>query len=147
VSIFKLAWAAVHVVAGFEARGGGSNPLGVMWLLGLSIFVIAAVLMTWVLVSNPFFEEHVRIQHDNQHRVVDRGPYAIVRHPGYVGFSSYLVSVPLLLGSPWAFVPTIVAVVVLVIRTVLEDRTLRDELPGYREYSERVRFRLIPGIW
>ena len=75
------------------------------------------------------------------------GPYRFVRHPGYVGFLGWIVSAPLLLGSWWALVPAAVSMLSVVIRTALEDRTLRDELDGYPGYSQRTRYRLIPGVW
>ena len=97
---------------------------------------------------NPFFEKTVRIQHEIGHRVVDSGPYKIVRHPGYTGMIIGLIlATPMLLGSGWAFVPALLAVVWAVVRTVLEDRTLRRELPGYEDYTRRVPYRLLPGIW
>jgi protein-S-isoprenylcysteine O-methyltransferase Ste14 len=89
----------------------------------------------------------VRIQTERGHRVIDRGPYAWVRHPGYVGFAGWILSAPLLLGSAWAWAPAGLALAGLVIRTALEDRTLQAELPGYRDYAARVRFRLVPGLW
>jgi protein-S-isoprenylcysteine O-methyltransferase Ste14 len=113
----------------------------------LAIFVPGWALAIWSMVVNPFFEKTVRIQTDHGHRVIDTGPYAYVRHPGYVGFVGWILSTPLLLASAWAFVPALLAVVGLVIRTALEDRTLHAELPGYAEYAARVRFRLIPGVW
>ncbi len=138
---------AVFVVAVLEARDGVSSAPGAAWLLGLAIFVPGWALAIWSMVANPFFEKTVRIQTDHGHRVIDTGPYAYVRHPGYVGFVGWMLSSPLLLASAWAFVPALLAVVWLVIRTVLEDRTLHAELPGYAEYAARVRFRLIPGVW
>ena len=96
---------------------------------------------------NPFFEKTVRIQTEHEHHVIDNGPYAYVRHPGYVGFIGWLISTPVLLGSIWAFVPALLAVAGLVFRTALEDRTLQAELAGYDSYVARVRFRLVPGIW
>jgi protein-S-isoprenylcysteine O-methyltransferase Ste14 len=99
------------------------------------------------MVVNPFFEKTVRIQTDNGHRVIDKGPYAYVRHPGYVGFVGWIFSTPLLLASAWAFAPALLAAVGIVIRAALEDRTLHAELPGYPEYAARVRFRLIPEVW
>jgi len=145
--LFALVAIAVYVVAVIEARDGGWGEPAVGWLLGLAIFVPGWTLAIWSMVVNPFFEKTVRIQTDHGHFVIDTGPYAYVRHPGYVGFSGLLLSTPLLLGSAWAFVPAVLAVVALVIRTVLEDRTLQAELPGYAEYVVRVRFRLIPGTW
>jgi protein-S-isoprenylcysteine O-methyltransferase Ste14 len=99
------------------------------------------------MVVNPFFEKTVRIQTDQGHHVIDTGPYAYVRHPGYVRFVAWMISTPPMLGSNAAFVPALLAVMLLVIRTALEDRTFRAELPGYPEYAARVRFRLIPRIW
>ena len=70
-----------------------------------------------------------------------------MRHPGYVGFAGWMLSTPLLLASTWTFVPTLISMILLVIRTTLEDRMLHAELPGYAEYVTRVRFRLVPGVW
>jgi protein-S-isoprenylcysteine O-methyltransferase Ste14 len=75
------------------------------------------------------------------------GPYNFVRHPGYLGFFGWNLSAPMLLGSWWAFIPAVLSVISIVIRTALEDRTLRAELDGYEEYVRRIRYRLIPGVW
>ena len=99
------------------------------------------------MVVNPFFEKTVRIQKERGHHVIDTGPYAVVRHPGYAGFVGWIISAPLLLASAWAFIPALLAVVGILVRTILEDRTLQAELPGYCEYAVRVRFRLVPGVW
>ncbi len=138
---------AVYVVAGLEARDGISSLPDAAWLAGLAIFIPGSAMLTWSMVVNPFFEKTVRIQTDHGHRVIDTGPYAYVRHPGYLGFVGWMLSTPLLLASVWAFVPAMLAVVGIMIRTALEDRTLHAELPGYPEYAARVRFRLIPGVW
>lgn len=74
-------------------------------------------------------------------------PYALVRHPEYVAASLLVLGLPLPLGSFRALVPAVVSDLLLVVRTALEDRTLREELPGYGEYTRRVRYRLVPGIW
>jgi protein-S-isoprenylcysteine O-methyltransferase Ste14 len=89
----------------------------------------------------------VRIQADRGHAVVDSGPYALVRHPLYVGAVLMFTGVALALGSWWALFPVGMVVVILLVRTALEDRTLRNELPGYQAYAQRVRYKLIPGIW
>ena len=145
--MFGLAVIAIYVAAVMEARDRISSAPGTAWLLGLAIFVPGWTLAIWSMVVNPFFEKTVRIQSDQGHRVIDTGPYAYIRHPGYVGFSGWMLSTPLLLASNWAFVPALITVVLFVIRTALEDRTLHAELPGYAEYATRVRFRLIPGVW
>jgi len=138
---------AIYVVAGIEARDNVSSLSWIAWLLGLAIFVPGSALLTWSMVVNPFFEKTVRIQTEHGHRVIDTGPYAYVRHPGYAGLVGWILSTPLLLGSVWATIPAFLAVLGLLIRTTLEDRTLQAELPGYAEYVARVRFRLLPGVW
>lgn len=146
--IFGPILLAVYVVAGLDAiRFEWSVMSPLLWPIGLILFVLGAALFSWSMGVNPFFEKTVRIQAERGHRVIDTGPYAFVRHPGYVGFFGWCLSAPLLLGSWWAFVPAILSVAGLVIRTALEDRTLRQELEGYAAYSERVRYRLLPGIW
>jgi protein-S-isoprenylcysteine O-methyltransferase Ste14 len=147
VVLYATVMIAVYVVAGLDAREGVSSLPGAVWPLGLAIFVPGSAMLTWSMVVNPFFEKTVRIQTDHGHRVIDTGPYAYVRHPGYVGFVGWILSTPLLLASAQAFIPALLAVVGIVIRTALEDRTLRAELTGYAEYAARVRFRLIPGVW
>ena len=138
---------AVFVVASKEAGNGVSREPGVSWLLGLAIFISGWALVNWSMVVNPFFEKTVRIQTEHGHHVIDSGPYAYLRHPGYLGFSGWILSTPLLLASNWAFIPALILVVLLVVRTALEDHMLHVELPGYSVYAARVRFRLIPGIW
>lgn len=123
-----------------------SAPAAVLFP-GLVLFISSWVLITWTMMVNPFFEKTVRIQSDQGHHVIDAGPYRYIRHPGYVGFSAWILATPLCLVSPWSFVPAILAVGTLVFRTVLEDRLLRRELDGYDSYARQVRFRLIPGVW
>jgi isoprenylcysteine carboxyl methyltransferase (ICMT) family protein YpbQ len=120
---------------------------GILWLAASFVFAIGWGLMTWCCVVNPFLEKTVRIQTDNEHCVVQTGPYAFVRHPFYVGNIAVMLATPVMLASIWTHIPCIALVVVLFVRTALEDRTLQAELPGYREYAERVRYRLIPGVF
>jgi len=98
-------------------------------------------------VENRFFTSTVRIQTERGHQVCDSGPYRFVRHPGYAGSLLGVVGIPLALDALWAFVAAAFALVVSVVRTALEDRTLMENLPGYREYARRVRYRLFPGLW
>ena len=97
--------------------------------------------------SNPFFATTVRIQNDRGHNVVSAGPYRFVRHPGYLGSIIYNLMMPLALNSLWTFLPAMLTIILLIVRTRLEDRALQAELPGYREYTANVRFRLFPGVW
>lgn len=114
---------------------------------GTVLFALGFALETWAQAVNRHFEPTVRIQRDRDHRVIDTGPYAYVRHPGYIGAVVLGVGMALSLGSAWALVPAGGLAAILVIRTVLEDATLQRELAGYADYAQRVRFRWIPHVW
>jgi Phospholipid methyltransferase len=118
----------------------------VVWL-GYLLFVAGFVLMTWAQAVNQDFEPSVRIQTDRGHKVIDTGPYAIVRHPGYAAAIPFVVGIALGLGSLWALVPAAVMTLVLAYRTLREEQVLRAGLPGYVEYTERVKYRWLPGVW
>ena len=119
------------------------------WVCGIGYVLLIAGLagLTWAEAVNKFFEPTVRIQADRGHTVIDTGPYAIVRHPGYVAAGPLVLGMALSLRSYWALIPALLTCLLLVVRTVWEDRTLREELPGYKEYVRRVRYRLVPGVW
>jgi protein-S-isoprenylcysteine O-methyltransferase Ste14 len=114
---------------------------------GYALVIAGFVGFTWAEAVNKFFEPTVRIQADRGHTVIDTGPYAIIRHPGYVAAGLLVLGMPLALGSYWAMIPALLTCLLLVVRTVWEDRTLREELPGYEECARQVRYRLIPGVW
>jgi protein-S-isoprenylcysteine O-methyltransferase Ste14 len=120
-----------------------------LWICVLGyVSLIAGVLgLIWAQSVNKHFEPTVRIQTDRGHTVIDTGPYAVVRHPGYVAASLLNFGMPLSLGSYWALIPAVLLCLLLIVRTVLEDKTLRSELPGYEEYAQWVRYRLVPGVW
>lgn len=139
---------AVWVVSGLDHRHGWSQAIPVpIHLLGVAAMVMGQGLFTWAMVSNRFFSTLVRLQIDRSHVVATGGPYRWVRHPGYVGYLISGVAAPIIFGSLWGLVPAVVVSVLMVVRTALEDRTLQAELAGYREYAERVRYRLLPGVW
>ena len=138
----------VPIIAGLDERFGWSPPLAMaIQVVALILFALAQGLFTWGMVSNKFFSTSVRIQMDRDHTVASGGPYRYVRHPGYVGYIVASFATALALGSLWAFIPAGLTMCLLVVRTALEDRTLQDELTGYREYAARVRYRLLPGVW
>ena len=136
------------VVAGLDHRYGWSEAFPV-WLnlLGILLVGLGYAFAAWAMVENRFFSGVVRIQRDRGHLLCDSGPYRVVRHPGYAGNVLALPGIVLTLASTWTIIPAVVALVIAVIRTTLEDRTLQQELPGYREYARRVRYRLIPWIY
>jgi len=140
---------ATFIIAGLDAGRYHWSPPFPIWLqlLALLAFVIGSAISSWAMVANKFFSTIVRIQKERGHYVVTDGPYKFVRHPGYTGAIIVSISLPLLLGSVWALIPAMVGDIILIIRTVLEDNTLKKELKGYDEYARRVPYRLIPGIW
>lgn len=145
--LFWPLMAAVPIVAGVGARRGWQLMPVWAWFIGLLLYATAMTASAWAMSVNRHFEGTVRIQRDRDHRVVDAGPYRHVRHPGYLGLILWVLASPFLLRSFAAFVPAGVVVGWLVLRTVLEDATLRAELPGYLEYSARVPYRLFPRWW
>lgn len=136
------------IVAALEFRYRWVTPMSLPLVIAGTVTVFAGfAFMLWAMVTNAFFSAVVRIQKDRGHRVVSDGPYGCVRHPGYVGWILSTLGMPLLLGSWWAWVPAAVMLIIIPIRTGLEDRTLHRELDGYPDYAKRVRYRLCPGIW
>jgi protein-S-isoprenylcysteine O-methyltransferase Ste14 len=121
-------------------------PLGFQGLALLGLLA-AWGLVIWAFRENAFLAECVRIQTERGHTVCTTGPYRIVRHPMYVAVILTILCVPVLLGSLFALIPAGLIVALFVLRTALEDRTLRAELPGYAEYARSVRWKLVPGIW
>jgi protein-S-isoprenylcysteine O-methyltransferase Ste14 len=138
----------ILIVAGLDRLFGWTSPfILAAKIVSLIVIVLGYLLGSWALIENRFFSGVVRIQKDRGHRVVSTGPYRFIRHPGYAGALWSYLATPVLLDSIWAFVPAFLLVGVLILRTALEDKTLQEELPGYREYAEKTRYRLIPGLW
>ena len=134
-------------VAGLDVRFHWSSMPFEWTYLGVLLYIAGFIPIGLAVSTNPFVERTVRIQSERGHVAVTTGPYRVVRHPMYAGILLMTGSWPLLLGSIWSFVPWAVLAMTLLVRTVLEDRTLQRELPGYEEYTKRTRYRLIPEIW
>lgn len=136
------------IVAGLDHRYHWSSEFP-LWqiVIGFILISLGYAFAAWALAENRFFSSVVRIQTDRGHVVCDSGPYQFVRHPGYAGSILALFGIVPALGSVWTLIPAALASIIAVIRTVLEDHTLQEELPGYRDYARRVRYRLIPGIY
>ncbi|MBN2529806.1 MAG: isoprenylcysteine carboxylmethyltransferase family protein [Deltaproteobacteria bacterium] len=136
------------VVAGLDHRFNWSPEFPIWFsVAGFIIVAFGYAFGAWAMAENNFFLSVVRIQTNRGHMVCDSGPYRFVRHPGYTGIMLALFGIVLALNSVWTLIPAAAATVIGVIRTTLEDRTLQKELSGYRNYAQRVRYRLIPGIY
>jgi len=121
-------------------------PIGVI-IFGIILYIIGQTIVLWAKRTNKFFSSVVRIQSDRNQEVCKDGPYRIVRHPGYVGGILFTIAIPFVLGSFLGLIPLPLAILLLFIRTYLEDKTLQKELSGYTDYTKEVRYKLIPGIW
>ena len=136
------------IVAGLDVgRFGWSGPIppALQWM-ALVIYTGGMVLCLWAMAANRFFSPVVRLQQERGHCLVTGGPYRYIRHPGYAGI---LLSacVGIALGSWWSLLPLVLAIALILRRIALEDRFLQTSLEGYALYAERVRFRLVPGVW
>lgn len=135
-------------VAALDKRFGWSPevPLTIQ-LLAFAALVGGYGFTYWALAANTFFAAGVRIQSERGHKVVSHGPYALVRHPGYTGAIVAFLGLAVALGSLWALIPALINLILLAVRTALEDRLLMKELDGYPAYAARVCHKLLPGVW
>jgi protein-S-isoprenylcysteine O-methyltransferase Ste14 len=142
--VAMLAWLAAM---GLDRRSHASDVPFAVQVLGLVLYVASTLFVLWVFRENSFAAPVVKLQAERAQRVISTGPYAHVRHPMYSGMVLFFAGVPLLLGSWWGLVMVPVIVALFAIRIGIEERTLRDGLPGYSDYVTRVRYRLLPGVW
>jgi len=146
--IIALATVGTWIVAGMDAVRFGWSSISAGWLYpGVALHLLGMAGVCWCLATNPYLEKSVRIQADRDQRVITTGPYGFIRHPMYLSVIVMMLGCPLILGSTWAFMPVAIYIALFVVRTVLEDRTLRRELRGFEEYTQATRHRLLPGIW
>lgn len=139
---------ALMIVAALDnGRFGWSTVPAWARITGGALVAVTGAILPWVFRANTFASGVGRIQDDREHHVITAGPYQYVRHPMYTGVITAFIGLPLVLGSWWALIPGGLLGVLFVLRTALEDRMLRSQLPGYAEYAQHTRFRLFPGIW
>ncbi len=148
-TFFIPAFLAIIIVGSLDGgRFGWTVRLPIFaYISGYIIYIFSVSIFLWAQQINKFFSSVVRIQHDRGHEVIQAGPYQYVRHPGYTGGILMSISTSLVLGSLWALIPAGIVTILLIIRTYLEDTMLQKELSGYMEYTKKVRYRLLPGIW
>ena len=148
LTLYAIALVGVLVVAALDAgRFRWTVMPATLQVLGVLGIIPCGVWLFWVMRTNAYLSRFARIQVDRGQQVVTTGPYQYVRHPMYASMMPLVVCVALILGSWLALVPSGIVVILLIIRTGLEDRMLQDELPGYHAYAQRVRYRLLPGVW
>lgn len=147
LALYTPTLTALPMIAALDARLAWSSPA--LWTAGLGVLLHVAgnLPLVWAMAVNPYSETTVRIQAERGHHVVTSGPYRLVRHPMYVGVLLMFAGWPLVLGSLWAYLSVVALVPLFVFRTAREDRLLCAELPGYQEYAQRTRHRLVPGMW
>jgi protein-S-isoprenylcysteine O-methyltransferase Ste14 len=144
--VFAFGAFVVASLDGGRFRWSGEVPVALI-IAAYIIYLLGNSLAGWAINSNPFFSSESRLQTDRAQKVTSIGPYRFIRHPAYSAAFLLWITTGLMLESWWALVPGFLAGLMMVIRTILEDRMLIAELPGYAEYAGRVHYRLVPGIW
>ncbi len=148
MAIYTVLLFVLLIVAGLDGGRYHWAPASTgLQAAGWIACLLACALVFWTISVNTFLSRYVRIQDDRSQQAITRGPYRWIRHPMYLGVIILMLGVPLCLGSTWALLPGVLIVILYIIRTALEDKTLQAELQGYSEYCLKVRYRLIPGIW
>ncbi|MET4291960.1 protein-S-isoprenylcysteine O-methyltransferase Ste14 [Bradyrhizobium sp. LM6.10] len=149
--VFMIAFVVVMLVwlaaMGLDRRTLSSDMPLALQMLGLALFLLSTLFILWVFRENSFAAPVVKLQAERAQRVISTGPYAHVRHPMYSGMILFFAGVPLLLGSWWGLLMVPLVLVLFAARIRIEERTLREGLPGYSDYMTRVRYRLLPGAW
>lgn len=148
VRIMNIVGLIALLVAGLDIRFGWTGPFPLpVELVAMMVIILGYVFLAWAAISNEYFSRVVRIQEERGHSVIMDGPYRYIRHPGYLGLILCAFAQPLMLGSLWALIPATLTAIILLVRTNLEDKTLQEELAGYRDYSLQVRYRIVYGVW
>lgn len=143
-----MSFVVLQIIIGLDVGRFYWSNLGIEFLiLGVFLYIIGTIFSIWTVVVNPYYEPTVRIQSERDHKVITIGPYKIIRHPGYAGAIIVPFSISLIVGSFFGLIPAGIIMLLIIIRTYLEDKTLVNELDGYFEYTQRVKYRLVPGIW
>jgi protein-S-isoprenylcysteine O-methyltransferase Ste14 len=146
--VYSFLLVALLIVPGLDAvRFRWSDVPLILKGLGFAGLIPGLIFAFWAMRENDFASDVVRIQKDRGHTVCTTGPYRYIRHPMYVGVILVMLFFPLSVGSLYAYIPASVIIILFILRTSLEDKALQQELPGYKEYSRKVRHRLVPGVW
>lgn len=136
---------AGFLIPGLDQRFGWSSVPSELVLAADALVFLGYLLVFFVFRENSYAGRTIRVEKGQ--KVISTGPYAVVRHPMYVGVLLMYLSTPIALGSYWAVIPFLFMIPVIVFRIFNEEEVLRRELPGYKAYCKKVRHRLIPYIW
>jgi len=148
IGIYTILLFTLFIIAGLDGgRFHWSTTPIFLKVLGWIGFGFAMIIGWLVMSVNTYLSRSVRIQEERGHQVITNGPYRFIRHPMYVGAILFVLCIPMVLDSIWSFIPSTLIVVLFIIRTALEDRTLIEKLSGYKEYTKSVRYKLIPFVW
>lgn len=146
--IIKLSYIyflVIFLLPGFDKRYGWSDTR-IWWIIIADVLVLLGyIVVVWVFKENSYASRTVEVDEDQ--KVIETGPYAIVRHPMYTGVTTLYILSPLALGSYWVVLPALLIIPLIIARIISEEKILAKELTGYTEYQQKVRYRLIPGIW
>jgi protein-S-isoprenylcysteine O-methyltransferase Ste14 len=145
IALSYLYFLVAFVLPGLDVRFGWSNVPPWVSILA-NVFVLAGYMtFVWVLTVNSYLSRTVQV--DAGQKVVSTGPYGIVRHPMYAGVIVMYIASPLALGSYWAILPAALVIPLLMARIRNEEEVLLRDLPGYAEYRQKIKYRLLPGVW
>ena len=135
----------MFILPGFDKRLGWSKVPLIIELIAFVLVLLGYWMITAVFRANSYASRVIEV--DQSQKVISTGPYAVVRHPMYSSMIVLYLFTPIALGSYWALIPTVLFLLVLIPRILGEEQELTEHLEGYREYTRKVRYRLIPGLW
>tara|TARA_B100000609_G_scaffold199243_1_gene201444 strand:- start:911 stop:1630 length:720 start_codon:yes stop_codon:yes gene_type:complete len=149
LTVFGLVLTVMFVIGPLDGGRYLWAPLPVWTIpIGIVLYILYLVFFGWAMSVNPHFEKTVRLQEDRGHKVITTGPYAYIRHPGYIGsILGFGIAPPLMMCSAWALVPGLLLIPCFMVRTAWEDAFLQRELDGYAAYAQKVKYKLFPGLW
>jgi protein-S-isoprenylcysteine O-methyltransferase Ste14 len=142
-----LAYFGIYLIAGLGNRFHWDRLPIECFYVGIILYLVSCIFTIWPVLENKHFEETSRIQNNRNQTVITSGPYRIIRHPGYSGITIWAIASYLMFGTLAVGIVSFVIIVIICIRTYMEDKMLKKELTGYLEYSKTVKYRLIPFIW
>jgi protein-S-isoprenylcysteine O-methyltransferase Ste14 len=145
ITLSYIYFLLAFILPGLDLRFGWSNVPAWVSILADGFVLIGYLIFVWVLTVNSYLSRTVEV--DAGQTVVSTGPYGLVRHPMYFGVTIMYLASPLALGSYWALIPASLVIPLLAARLRNEEQVLLRDLPGYEAYRQKVKYRLLPGVW